>query len=62
MRTFVKLRQVLNLNREFEKKLAALESKYDGKFRLVFDAIKELMSTHVVPRKRIVGLTPTSND
>ena len=56
MRTFVKLREVLNSNQEFQKKLTELEAKYDGKFRLVFDAIKELMSNHSVPRKRIIGL------
>ena len=56
MRTFVKLREVLNSNQEVGKKLEALEAKYDGKFRLVFDAIKELMSSHEVPRKRIIGL------
>jgi len=58
MRTFVKLREVINSNQEFEKKFNALEAKYDGKFRLVFDAIKELMSSHAVPRKRVIGLEP----
>lgn len=56
MRAFVKLRQVLNSNHEFEKKFAELEAKYDGKFKLVFDAIRELVSAHAVPRKRIIGL------
>jgi len=58
MRTFVKLREVLNSNQEFKEKFNALEAKYDVKFRLVFDAIKELMSTSAVPRKRIIGLEP----
>jgi hypothetical protein len=58
MRTFVKIREVLNSNQEFKKRLEALEAKYDGKFRLVFDAIKELLSTHAVPRKRVIGLDP----
>lgn len=56
MRAFVKLRQILNSNEEFENRILGLEAKYDGKFKLVFDAIKELVSNHSVPRKRIIGL------
>jgi ORF6N domain len=58
MRTFVRLRQVLNSNKEFEKRLFDLEAKYDGKLKIVFEAIRELMSTHAVPRKQIIGLSP----
>lgn len=56
MRTFVKLRLLLSSNLELEKKIVELEQKYDGKFKLVFEAIRELMSAHAVPRKRIIGL------
>jgi hypothetical protein len=56
MRAFVKLRQDLNSNREFEKKLFDLEAKYDGRFKAVFDVIKEMMSAHTIPRKRIIRL------
>ena len=56
MRAFVKMRSVLNTNQNLERKLSALEAKYDGSFRLVFNAIKELMSDHQVPRKRVIGL------
>lgn len=56
MRAFVQMRAVLHLNRDLERKLTALESKYDGRFKLVFEAIRELMSDHKVPRKRIIGL------
>ena len=56
MRAFVRLRQVLISNKEFEKKIAEMESKYDGQFEIVFQAIRELMSTHAVPPKRIIGL------
>ncbi len=58
MRTFVRLRKVLNLDSEFEKRMLKLEAKYDGQFKLVFDAIRELMSSHTIPRKRIIGLSP----
>lgn len=56
MRAFVKMRQALSLNRDLEKKLNEMEARYEGKFKVVFDAIKELMSAHSVPRKRIIGL------
>lgn len=56
IRTFVQLREVLKSNRELEKKITELESKYDGQFRVVFQTIREILSNHSVPRKRIIGL------
>ena len=44
MRTFVQLRQMLASNAGLAKKLAALEAKYDEQFKVVFDAIRELMA------------------
>jgi hypothetical protein len=44
MRTFVMLRQLLSSNSDLARKLAALERRYDRKFRIVFDAIRELMT------------------
>lgn len=44
MRTFVRLRQILSSNKELSKRLDALERKYDGQFRAVFDAIRQLMA------------------
>jgi hypothetical protein len=43
MRAFVRLRQLLRANADLAKKLDALEKKYDAQFRVVFDAIRELM-------------------
>jgi hypothetical protein len=56
MRAFGRLRQMLGSNQELAKKLSELEGKYDRQFRAVFDAIRELMSNHTVPRKRVIGL------
>lgn len=56
MRAFVRLRKVLNLDKEFENRIAQLERKYDGRFKAIFEAIRELMSTRQVPPKRIIGL------
>ena len=57
MRTFVKLRQMLASNEELARKLAALEKKYDAQFRVVFDAIRELMSPQV-PGRKPIGFRP----
>jgi len=53
MRTFVRLRQMLHANEDLARKLAALEKRYDARFRVVFDAIKELMAPPEGPRERI---------
>ncbi len=51
MRAFVKLRQMLASNAELSRRLEELESKYDKHFRVVFDAIRQLMATPVRYRK-----------
>jgi len=43
MRAFVRLRQLLSSNAELARKLDALENKYDAQFKVVFDAIRQLM-------------------
>ena len=44
MRTFVKLRQMLETHAELARKLAGMEQKYDEQFRVVFEVLDELMS------------------
>lgn len=53
MRAFVRLRQMLASNAEMAHKLAALEKKYDAQFKVVFDAIRQLMTSSKTERKRI---------
>lgn len=53
MRAFVKLRQMLASNGELSRRLDELESKYDKQFRVVFDAIRQLMTTPARDRKEI---------
>jgi hypothetical protein len=53
MRAFVRLRQMLQQNSDLARKLAALEKKYDAQFKVVFDAIRELMTPPVKPKRRI---------
>ena len=57
MRAFVHLRQMLSSNADLARKLAALEKKYDAQFKVVFDAIRELMAPPELPRKRPIGFT-----
>ena len=54
MRTFVRLRRMLASNEDLARKLAALEKKYDSQFRVVFEAIRELMAPPE-PNKRKIG-------
>ncbi len=55
MRAFVRLRQMLSSNAELARKLAALESKYDAQFKIVFDAIRKLMTPPEPKKKRPIG-------
>ncbi len=54
VRTFVRLRQMLASNAELSRKLNALEKKYDAQFKMVFDAIRQLM-TPPEPKRRQIG-------
>ena len=55
MRTFVKLRLMLATHEGLSRKLAALERKYDLQFKVVFDAIRELMTPSEPKPKRRIG-------
>lgn len=53
MRTFTKLRRMIYSHDELRKKVESLEKKYDEQFRIVFDAIKQLIKTESGPVKKI---------
>jgi len=55
MRAFVKLRGMLASHKELAAKLDAMERKYDAQFKVVFDAIRGLMSPPATPPKRKIG-------
>ena len=53
VRAFVRLRQMLASNAEMARKLEELEKKYDRQFKVVFDAIRQLMTPPAPQRKQI---------
>ena len=54
MLAFVRLRRMLASSEELARKVAALEKKCDTQFKVVFDAIRELM-TPPTPKRRKIG-------
>jgi phage regulator Rha-like protein len=54
MRAFVKLREMIASHKDLVKRLDELEKKYDEQFRVVFEAIRQLMSPDV-PKKSKIG-------
>jgi hypothetical protein len=54
MRAFVRLRRILASHADLARKLDALESKYDAQFKVVFDAIRQLMKPPE-PKRRPIG-------
>ena len=53
MRTFVKMREILENNKELNDKILQLEAKYDQQFMLVFEALKLLMEKEIEPRNPV---------
>jgi hypothetical protein len=61
IRAFIQLRQILVVHRDLEKKLNDLEKKYDAKFKVVFDTVKQLMIPPEIKRRRI-GIHNSENE
>jgi len=55
MRAFVRLRELLATHADLARTLAEMESKYDGQFRVVFDALGQLMVPPALPAKPPIG-------
>jgi len=53
MRAFVRLREMLAGNAGLARKLDALEKRYDAQFKVVFEAIRQLMAPPTRPRQEI---------
>jgi hypothetical protein len=59
VRAFIRLREMLASNAELAHKFNDLERKYDAQFKVVFDAIRQLMAPPDTQRKQI-GFTKAS--
>ena len=57
MRSFARLRQMLLSHDELKRKIAAMEKKYDENFKIVFEAIKQLIEVEDKPKKKRIGYT-----
>jgi hypothetical protein len=53
MRAFVRLRQMLLSHSELARRLNELEKKYDAQFKIVFEAIRQLMTSPAAPKRKI---------
>ncbi len=53
MRAFVELRKFLASHAELARKLEEMEKKYDSQFRVVFEAIRQLMAPPAAGKKKI---------
>lgn len=56
MRAFVKMRQLVAEHKDLAQRLDALEGRYDEQFKIVFDALRQLMVTPE-QQKRPIGFT-----
>ncbi|MDO8283137.1 MAG: ORF6N domain-containing protein [Thermodesulfovibrionia bacterium] len=55
MRTFTKLREMLATHKELRQKIEEMEKKYDHQFKIVFDAIRQMMTPPETKSKKIIG-------
>ena len=55
MRAFVQLRRMLASHEEMARRLAALERKYDAQFKVVFNAIRQLMAPPPEAKRKPIG-------
>lgn len=55
MRAFVNLRRIGLTYVGLKRKIEAMEKKYDGQFKIVFDTLKKLLEPPSVKEKRIIG-------
>jgi hypothetical protein len=61
MRAFIRLRRMMASHAELARKLENLEKKYDVQFKVVFDAIRKLM-TPPESKPRRIGFRPEESD
>jgi hypothetical protein len=53
MRAFVKLREMIASHKDLVRRLDDLEKKYDGQFKIVFEAIRQRMPRRLSPNGKL---------
>ena len=53
MRTFMKLRRMIASHEDLKLKIEEMEDRYDQQFKIVFDAIKQLIQEEKKPKRQI---------
>ncbi|MBI4222243.1 MAG: ORF6N domain-containing protein, partial [Planctomycetes bacterium] len=53
MRAFIKLKEMLSTHKDLNQKKEEIEKMYDYQFKIVFDAIKQLLEPPVKPKGKI---------
>jgi len=62
MRAFVRLRRILASDKKLAQQLRDLEKKYDAQFKIVFEAIRQLMQPPDTAKKRPMGFIWNDSD
>jgi hypothetical protein len=57
IKTFTRLRELVATNKEILEKIERMEKKYDEQFRVVFEAIRRLLTPPEEPPKRRIGFS-----
>lgn len=53
MRTFVRIKEMLMTHKDLQRKIEEMEQKYDQRFKVVFDIIKQLIKEEAKPKRTI---------
>lgn len=53
MRTFSRLREIMASHKDLARRLDELEKKYDGQFKIVFDALRALVAAPAKQKRKI---------
>jgi hypothetical protein len=53
MRTFVRIKEMLMAHKDLQHKIEDMERKHDQQFKIIFDAIKQLIKEEQKPKKTI---------
>ncbi len=63
MRAFVQIKRLGLTVLDIRRKLDGMEKKYDHQFKIVFDAIRQLLAPPPAPTKKVkIGFTPPEKD